>query len=68
MQQLRHALEGTGVDEQLTACGEEGVTDVNLLRWLRARRLDVALAARCLKEHAAWRSELVGPAGHIHEV
>jgi len=68
--QLRALLEASDarIDELLTSCGEEGLTQPNLLRWLRARHHNPAAAAKSLTEHAAWRSEFVGTAGRIEEV
>lgn len=54
------------VDSQLRTGGEEGLTDAQLRRWLRARSFDPARAARDLSAHAAWRSESV-PLGRVQE-
>ena len=67
--QLRALLEASDarIDELLTSCGEEGLTQPNLLRWLRDRHHNPAAAAKSLTEHAAWRSEFVGTAGRLDE-
>ncbi|KIY95497.1 hypothetical protein MNEG_12466 [Monoraphidium neglectum] len=54
------------VHRQLVSGGEEGVTQTQLRRWLRARGWDPAKAGRDLAAHAAWRAEFV-PGGRIQE-
>lgn len=60
-------LLGEEVHQHLTRGGEEGLTEATLRRWVRARKGDVAKAARDLTEHAEWRSKAV-PDGRIMEV
>lgn len=65
--ELRTAFADTNTHELLIRGGDEGLTDLNLRRWLAARKWDVALARESLLSHAQFRSSFV-PQGRILEV
>ncbi|KAL6754405.1 CRAL-TRIO domain-containing protein [Haematococcus lacustris] len=49
------------IEQPLLDGYEDGLQRPALLRWLRARKWDVQLAAQCICEHAAWRRTFCGP-------
>ena len=61
MAELRHRI--YSCDELGMPSGwlHRGVTDVELLRFLRARNGDLSAATAMLREHAVWRGSAVGP-------
>lgn len=59
-------LAETQVDQQLKQGGEEGLTEFNVLRFLRAEKFDSDSAEQRLKAHAKWRADHF-PDGFIKE-
>jgi hypothetical protein len=48
------------------SCGAQDVDDATLLRFLRARSMDVTKASKLFAEHQKWRREYF-PLGHAQE-
>ncbi|KAI8466216.1 MAG: CRAL-TRIO domain-containing protein, partial [Monoraphidium minutum] len=58
--------DAAAVEAALVQGGEEGLSDMQLKRWLRARSWDPARAARDLASHASWRAAFA-PLGRVQE-